>query len=196
MPAVTSWTEVLGFATGALCVWLIVRENVWNWPAGLANNVLFFVLFFRSRLYAGMALQVVFFALGVYGWWNWLFGGEHRRELRISRLRRAEWIALALGVPVLTAAAHRLLIAVNDASPFLDALTTVLSLAAQYVMTQKRLEHWWLWIAANALYAPMYWSRALPLTAVLYAGFLLLCIAGLRRWRQSLGVTNLPPVAL
>jgi nicotinamide mononucleotide transporter PnuC len=66
----------MGFATGGTCVWLCVREHIWNWPLGLANNVIFFVLFGHSRLYADMGLQSVYFAFGVYGWWNWLYGGQ------------------------------------------------------------------------------------------------------------------------
>src|ERR1700761_3996884 len=76
-------TEVLGFTTGGACVWLVVREHLWNWPVGLANNVLFFVLFWQSRLYADMSLQVIYFGLGVYGWVHWRFGGAQRSELPI-----------------------------------------------------------------------------------------------------------------
>jgi nicotinamide mononucleotide transporter len=181
-----TWTEALGFVTGAVCVGLIVRENAWNWPIGLANNAFFFVLFLRSRLYGDMMVQVVYFVLGIYGWWHWLFGGVQRSQLPISRLSRAEWIVIVAAIPALTAAVRPILIAVNGASPLMDALTTVLSLIAQYLMTLKRIEHWWLWILADALYVPLYVSRQLPLTAVLYFGFLLLCIAGLRRWRRSI----------
>lgn len=184
MPGI-AWTEALGFVTGAVCVGLIVRENVWNFPVGLANNVFFFVLFFRSRLYADMTLQAVYFALGVWGWWNWRFGGRERSVLPISHARRREWAMVSLGVPVLTVSAQPLLAAVHGASPWLDALTTALSLAAQWLMTLKRIQHWWLWIAANILYIPLYLGRELPLTALLYACFLALCIAGLRRWRRS-----------
>ena len=72
----------MGFVTGGICVWLVVREHLWNWPVGLANNVFFFVLFLRGRLYADMSLQIVYFGLGVYGWLNWIFGGRepHRFE--------------------------------------------------------------------------------------------------------------------
>jgi nicotinamide mononucleotide transporter len=181
-----SWWEALGFASGAVCVWLIVKENVWNWPLGMLNNVLYFVVFFRSRLYADMLLQGVFFALGAYGWLHWLYGGARKDDLAITRLRRAEWIALGALLPVATLFGSQALARANDASPFLDALTTALSLAAQYFMTLKRIEHWWLWIAADILYIPLYLSRMLPLTAVLYFGFLLMCIAGLLQWRRSL----------
>ena len=90
-----SLTEALGFATGGTCVWLCVREHIWNWPLGLANNVIFFVLFGHSRLYADMGLQSVYFAFGVYGWWNWLYGGQQHGALNITRTPRLEALALA-----------------------------------------------------------------------------------------------------
>ncbi len=73
-------------------MWLVVRENVWNWPIGLANNVVFFVLFLQSRLFADMGLQVLYFCLGLYGWMNWLFGGAYGTPLKISRTTRTEWV--------------------------------------------------------------------------------------------------------
>src|SRR6185369_14229444 len=70
-------TEAWGFVTGGICVWLVVREHVWNWPIGLANNLFFFVLFLHGRLYADMSLQIVYLGLGIYGWLNWVFGGKN-----------------------------------------------------------------------------------------------------------------------
>ena len=62
--------------TGGACVYLTVRENVWNFPVGIANSVFFLFLFVGARLYADAALQVVFVALGVQGWYLWLRGCE------------------------------------------------------------------------------------------------------------------------
>lgn len=178
-------TEILGFTTGGTCVWLVVREHLWNWPVGLANNIFFFVLFLQSRLYADMWLQVVYFALGVYGWIHWRFGGAQRSTLSITRTLRFEWIGLALFIPLATYGFRELLIAAQGAAPFWDALSTALSLAAQYLLCQKRLENWFFWIVADIIYIPLYFSRGLPLTGVLYAVLLAMCVIGLRQWSRS-----------
>ena len=93
---------------------------------------------------------------------------------------------MAAAIPVGTWALREILLAVNGAAPFWDAATTVLSLAAQYLLGRKRVENWLLWIAADLIYIPLYLSRALPLTAVLYAAFLAMCLIGWRDWRRSL----------
>jgi nicotinamide mononucleotide transporter len=176
------WTEVAGFVTGALCVWLVTRQHLGNWPLGLANNVFFFVLFLQTRLYADMGLQVVYFAMGVWGWWHWLRGGTDRTPLQISRTTPVEWLAIFLMVPLATAGLRKLLIHYQGSAPFWDSLTTILSLAAQYLLCRKRLENWWIWIVADLIYIPLYLSRGLVLTAVLYAVFLVLCLLGWYRW--------------
>jgi nicotinamide mononucleotide transporter len=178
-------TEVLGFATGGICVWLVVRQHIANWPIGLANNVVFFVLFFSARLYADMGLQVVYFALGIYGWWNWMHGGENRQAITIQRTTRMEWIVLVISIPAATWGLRELLLWVNGAAPMWDSVTTVLSLAAQYLLCRKRLENWFFWIAADLIYIPLYISRQLPLTALLYAVFLVMCFMGLKQWTAT-----------
>lgn len=80
-----TWTEVAGFITTALCVWLVVRCNIWNFPIGIASNIFFWVLFIRAGLYADAWLQVVFLLLGVGGWWMWLHGGVNRTALVVRR---------------------------------------------------------------------------------------------------------------
>jgi len=178
-------TDTLGFVTGGVCVWLVVREHVANWPIGLANNLVFFVLFLQARIYADMTLQIVYFGLGVFGWWEWLRGGPNRQALTISLSRWGEWIGLTVFIPLAIWSMYLVLIHVNDAVPFWDSLTTVLSLAAQFLLCLKRLENWFFWIAADLIYVPMYLSRSLPLTAVLYGIFLIMCLFGLFQWRKK-----------
>jgi nicotinamide mononucleotide transporter len=179
-------TEAWGFVTGGVCVWLVVRESVWNWPIGLANNLFFFALFLQGRLFADMSLQLVYLGLGGYGWLNWVFGGQNRSTLQISRTKASEWLVLVPGVPILTWALMEILIRVNGAAPLWDSLTTILSLAAQYLLCRKRFENWYFWIAADLIYIPLYFSRQLPLTGALYCVFLCMCIVGVRQWHWTL----------
>lgn len=183
-----SWTEGLGFATGAVCVWLVARQHVANWPVGIANNVFFIVLFAQAGLYADAGLQIVFIALAAYGWWSWTHGGGPGTagSLPVRRTTRTEWALLAAAGAVGTALLTLLLDGATDSTvPFWDAATTALSLAATYGQCRKLLESWWLWIAADLVYVPLYAYKGLYLTSVLYVGFLALCVAGLLGWRRT-----------
>jgi nicotinamide mononucleotide transporter len=181
------FTEALGFATGAVCVWLVTKGNIWNWPVGLANNLFFAVLFWKARLFADFGLQGIYLILGIYGWWEWLRGGENHTRLAISRSTRSEWVGIAVFLVLGTWGLREILQAVNGSAPLWDAVTTALSLAAQYLLCRKRIENWFFWIAADVIYVPLYLSKQLPLTALLYGGFLVLCVIGWRRWRKELG---------
>lgn len=181
-----SGIEIAGFVTGAVSVWLAVKQSPWTWPMGIANAIFFFVLFWRSRLYGDMTLQLLFFSLCALGWYRWLFGGAGHTALPVSRLTPRGAIAYSTAGVIATAAFAPYLRSVGDASPWLDALTTVMSVEAQYLMTKKIFEHWYVWIAADIIYMWLYAERQLYLTSVLYAIFLAMCIAGLAEWRRSL----------
>ncbi|MER7176819.1 nicotinamide riboside transporter PnuC [Streptomyces mesophilus] len=186
-----SWTEVLGFGSGALCVWLVARQHIANWPIGIANNLFFILLFTQAGLYADAGLQLVFITLAAYGWWTWAHGGGpgSSDSLPVRRTTRTEWIWLGAAGVVSTLAITLLLDHATDSTvPFWDALTTSLSLMATYGQCRKRLESWWLWIAADVVYIPLYAHKELYLTSLLYVGFMALCVLGLRNWRRELAV--------
>ncbi|MEJ8656325.1 nicotinamide riboside transporter PnuC [Streptomyces sp. MS1.AVA.4] len=185
-----SWTEVLGFGSGALCVWLVARQHIANWPLGIANNVFFVLLFTQAGLYADAGLQVVFIALAGYGWWAWTHGGGPGSDaLPVRRTTRTEWTWLLTAGAVGTLGLTLLLDRATDSTvPFWDALTTALSLTATYGQCRKRLESWWLWIAADVVYVPLYAYKELYLTSLLYLGFMTLCVLGLRGWTRELTV--------
>jgi nicotinamide mononucleotide transporter len=181
-----SVAELLGFVTGAASVWLTVLARISNFPVGIANSAFFLVLFLSARLFADSGLQVVYIVLGFAGWWQWLHGGPERSRLTVAH---SGWPLLACcvvfaalatwGLTVLLEAAH-------DIAPFWDALTTAVSLAAQFLLNYKKIENWAFWIAADLVYVPLYLVKRLDLTAVVYVLFLAMCLVGLRGWRRVL----------
>lgn len=181
-----SLTETLGFITGAACVYLVVKENIWNYPLGIANNIFFVMLFTKAHLFGDATLQLVYIALGIQGWYLWLHGGPAKTALRVDSASLALLVYVALFIVTGTVALIYLLRLANGSAPFLDAFTTALSLAAQYLLNRKMIENWYLWITADVIYIYLYLSKGLGLTAVLYFIFLCLCIAGVVKWQQSL----------
>lgn len=182
-----SFTEVFGFITGAACVALLVRQNIWNWPLGIANNLVFIVLFYRTGLYADVGLQGFYIAISLYGWWHWLHGGRAHGKLAVSRIQPLTGFLLALAVAGLTASLAWLLRRyTNSTVPVLDSLITSLSLVAQFMMTRKWIENWPVWIAANCLSVGLLIYKGLYLASALYVVYQALCVMGLLEWRRAL----------
>jgi nicotinamide mononucleotide transporter len=187
-----SVSELLGFVTGAACVWLTVASRISNFPVGIANSAFFLVLFLSARLYADSGLQVVYIVLGFLGWWQWLHGGAGRGRLVVAR---AGWRLLAGCAVFVVASTWGLTLLLGwarDIAPFWDALTTGLSLAAQFLLNAKRIENWVFWIIADVIYVPLYAVKRLDLTAIVYVLFLGLCFAGVAAWRRALRAAPAP----
>jgi nicotinamide mononucleotide transporter len=192
-----TFTELLGDGTGLVCVYLVARANVWNWPVGIANTVLFFFLFLRARLYGDALLQVVFTALGVYGWWQWTRPNAAGRELPVRRASAAESLAMGLVSLAGSALAALVLARKTDSPvPVWDASVLVLSLVATWAQAVKLVESWWLWIAVDVISVPLYVARGLYPTALLYALFLGLCVLGLREWLRLWRAQDAPAGAV
>ena len=184
--------EAVAAVFGAISVFLSTRQNIWSWPTAIVNVVLYTIVFYQGRLYGQMGLQLVFLALSVYGWYQWLRGGEQHTVLRVSRASPRLLGALAVLNLVTWLALAAILRRTDAALPWVDALLATTSLVAQWMLTRKILENWLLWIALDLVYVPMFLSQRLYATALLYGVFLVLATMGYLEWRRSLA-TRLSP---
>jgi nicotinamide mononucleotide transporter len=179
--------ELVAVVVTLAAVYLTTRQVIWCWPVGLVGATLYGLIFFEARLYADMGLQGLYFALGVYGWWAWLHGGEDHGELRVRHARRSLLLPLVLGAAIAGLLMGLALYRYTDAAlPFLDSTLTWGSIAAQYLQARKLLENWLLWIVVDVVYVGMFVYLGLFLTAALFAGFLVLALMGLSSWRASM----------
>jgi nicotinamide mononucleotide transporter len=188
------WSPLEGIAAafGVISVFLSTRQNIWSWPTAIVNVGLYTFVFYQGRLYGQMGLQPIYLALSIYGWYQWVHGGEQHSALRVSRA--SPRLLLALGGLTMTGwlALAAILQRTDAALPWLDALLTATSLAAQWMMTRKILENWLVWIAVDVIYVPMFISQKLYATAMLYFMFLILAVMGFAEWRRSLERRVLP----
>jgi nicotinamide mononucleotide transporter len=183
----TSCVEFIGVVLGIVTVYLSAKENIWSWPTALVNAAMFVIVFFRTGLYSDFGLQIIYFVLSLYGWYEWLYGGANRTELHVTRTPARLWlIFLMVGLAswgVLSGITSRL---PNAALPFMDSALVTVSLIAQYMMTKKYLENWILWIVVDVFYVGMFIYKKLNLTAFNYLVYLGLAVVGYVAWRRSL----------
>ena len=186
----SSCLEAVAVIFGIISVYLGTRQNIWSWPTALVNVALFFALFLESGLYSDTGLQVVYFVLSLYGWYEWLYGGAGRTAITVTRTSRRTWTVLAgIGVVVwalLGTITSRL---PGTALPYVDSATTTVSLLAQWMMTRKLIENWLIWIAVDVVYVGMFIYKGLYLTAFNYGIYLVLAVMGYIAWKRSLAAT-------
>jgi nicotinamide mononucleotide transporter len=186
----TTLLEWVAVVTGFACVWLAARESLWNFPVALVSCALYVVIYHRAQLYSDRNLQFLFIGLGLYGWYEWLYGGRGKTELGVSHTTSREWGYSAIFALAYTLGFGYYLRYHTDATfPYLDSFTTAGSIVAQYLLTRKRLENWLLWILVDVIYVPVLWYKALYPTSTLYALYLGLAAYGYWQWRRELQAT-------
>ncbi len=183
--------ELIAVISGFLCVYLTIKENIWCWPTGLLQVFLYIFVFYDARLYSDVLLHIIYVFMNIYGWYFWLHGGNKRQEARVSQLS-PEWLTGSLIISaVATMLLGYLMASRTDASfPYGDAFTTAFSLTAQWLMSRKKLESWYFWVAVDLVAIGIYAAKALHLTAGLYTAFLFMAIVGFFKWKKSLQATQ------
>jgi nicotinamide mononucleotide transporter len=183
----SNWFELTAAIITALSIWLATREHIAYYPTGLVALAMYTWLFYGAKLYAESLLQIVCFVLMVYGWYEWLHGGANKKELPVTQTPRWAWLA---GV-VSGIAGSALVIALqlrftDNPSPYVDSSLLVWSLVAQWMTARKWIENWILWVIINTISIPLYVTRSLWITAVLYIALWILAIVGYFQWRRTL----------
>jgi nicotinamide mononucleotide transporter len=194
-----SYIEFFGTIAGAVYVVLSARANIWSWPIGIVNVVLFFFLFYQVQLYPDMFLQVFYFVTNFLGWWRWANpkpGEEDRRkELRVSFIGLPRFAGVCVaglgGTVVLGAFAENLhewfpkIFGLPSAFPYADSFITVMSMLTTFMMIQKKIESWIIWIVVDALAAYLYYAKGIKFVSLEYLIYCFIAGYGLWHWMQQ-----------
>lgn len=179
--------EWIATAAGILCVVLVVRRSLWNYPFAILSVALFAVVFRDAKLYSDALLQLFFIAINLYGWWNWSRSQSMAGEVAVERLSMVEQVAALSGMIGLSLAWGAAMAAHTDAAfPYVDGAVAMLSVGAQILQALRRLESWFVWIVVDLIAIPLFATKGLYPTAGLYVVYLGLSVWGLRDWQRAL----------
>jgi len=183
-----NWVENIGVVTGLLYIVLSVRQNIWCWIFGIISSGVYLLVFFNSKIYADMSLQVYYVLMGVYGWVHW--AGADNKEIGsavpIVRLNIKSALNLFTITIVLFFIIAWVLIKFTDSPiPWADAFTTSLSFTATWMLARKIIEHWVIWIVVDAVSVGLYFYRELYSSILLFGVLTALAIYGYFEWNNQ-----------
>jgi nicotinamide mononucleotide transporter len=180
----TSALEALAVILGVLYVLLVLKRNRLGWIAGGASSLIYIYLAARAGLPMQSALQCYYVLMSVYGWHQWSRPQQQAQGIAVWPLRWHLLTLLAIGaLSVLTA--HWLQRETHAAWPYLDSMTTWVSLFATWLVARMKLENWLYWIATDAVVVFLYAIQGYLFSAGLYLTYLVVATFGFLEWRQK-----------
>ena len=181
-----TWLEIVACVLAIAMVVCNMRVNPLGWPLAIVSSLLYFGLFWNSRLYGDASLQILFVVVAAWGWWQWLRGtapdGSALRVRALSQQGRLIAVAAVLvGWPLI---GWFLLRNTDTDVPWWDAFPTAASIVGQWLLGRKYIENWPTWVIVNVVSVALFAYKGLWLTVALYAVFVAMSFAGWRAWRR------------
>ena len=191
-----SYIEFVGTLLYLWSVWLISQRNILTWPVGIISVLLYMALFYQIRLYSDALEQIYYLGASLYGWWYWSTSRQEKQT--IVEVGYSSGRALVIWVLVTAIFSTALGATMSHihlwmpgtfpeaaSFPFLDALTTVMSLTAMWLMARKHIESWLYWIVVDVIGIGLYFVKDIKFVSLLYLFLLVLAIRGLVNWTKA-----------
>jgi len=184
-----NYIEVLGAVTGLIYLYLEIKQNIWLWPLGIATSAFYIYVFFNTKFYADMGLQVYYLVISFYGWWHWLYGGglSETDELPITKTSLKQWFYISLASIVLFVLMVFVLKNFTDSPvPYGDAFVTSLSITATWMLARKLIEQWWIWVVVNLVSLVLFIWKGLYPTSILFFFYFTMAVVGYFEWKKEI----------
>lgn len=192
-----SYVELIGTILYIWSVWLISKRFILTWPVGIVSVLLYMVLFYQIRLYSDTIEQVYYLGASIYGWVIWNKSpkddGQVIDVIYSNKKVIIFWVIITgvvtIPVSILMSRIHLIFpVFFPEAAsyPFLDALTTIMSFTAMWLMAKKKIESWIYWIVVDVIGIWLYFVKDVKFISLLYVILLVMAVNALRSWHKAL----------
>lgn len=180
--------DLIGAVCSLLSTYFFIRLNSKAWLVGIIATCLNGWLYWHKGIYADMMLEVFYFFSMGYGWYRWrgTADGHYNHPMLLNQLSSKQWLILFMLFGCTLIIIYSLLTSFTHSTvPFLDALTTTLSLLAQWLMCHKIIITWILWFITDVFYAVMYFYKHLPFHCLLMIVYTGMAVTGYVAWSRA-----------
>lgn len=184
----TTWYEYVAVFTGIASVWYSRKENILVYPTGLINTIIYVYLSFKGGLLGEASVNIYYTVMSFYGWLLWAKKDQQQHVvLKITTASTKEWLQHITFFAVFYATIYFSLTYLKKdfapgAIPWADAFASATAFTGMWLMTKKKVESWYWWIATDIASIPLYFVKHYVFTSVYYLVLLIMAIAGLFEW--------------
>ena len=186
----TTWLEYIAVFTGIASVWFSRIENILVYPVGLINTIIYIYLSIKGDLYGEASVNFYYTVMSIIGWYMWLRKNEKKETiLHVTHSDKKMWIDQLLFfiffyVTIYVALTFLKQSFAEGAIPWADAFASATAFTGMWLMTKKKVESWYWWIATNIASMPLYFVKDYVFTSVYYFVLLIMAVFGLIEWRK------------
>lgn len=179
--------EITGTIVGLIYLWLEYRASIYLWIASIIMPAIYIFIYFQAGLYADFGINIYYLIASIYGWLVWVNGKrkDTKKELPITHTPLAVCLPLTAVFAISFIGIAYLLIVFTDSNvPWLDSFTTALSIIGMWMLAQKYVEQWIVWIVVDVVCCGLYFYKELYFTSGLYGIYAFIAIFGFLKWKQ------------
>ena len=187
--------EIIGTIIGLTYLFLEYKASVWLWPVGILMSLFYVAIFFTNKFYADAAVYLYYIGANTYGLLKWTASrrkqlsieSQNQKTMAITHVPKKQILPLALVSMALWILLFWILKTFTDSPiPIGDAFTTALSIVAMWMLAQKYLEQWMLWIVVNIVSTILYFWKGLYPTGMLFIVYVIVAVLGYFKWRKEM----------
>ena len=186
----TTMLEYIAVFAGIISVWFSRKENIYVYPTGLINTIIYIFLSFDQGLLGEASVNFYYTIMSIYGWILWSKRDRKKHRLvRVTSSTKKEWLTQLLFFAAFFFAIFFALTYLKKnfapgASPWADAFASATAFTGMWLMTKKKVESWYWWIATNIASIPLYFVKHFVFTSVYYGVLLVMAVFGLYEWKK------------
>ncbi len=187
----TSVLEYIAVFAGIASVWFSRKENILVYPVGLINTIIYVYLSAKGNLFGEVSVNIYYTVMSIYGWYLWVKKDkEQHTVLHITFSTRRWWsyqiiFFLSFYIAIYFSLNYLKQNFAPGAIPWADAFASATAFTGMWLMTKKKVESWYWWVATNIASIPLYFVKQYVFTSVYYVILLVMAVFGLITWMQK-----------
>ena len=182
--------EFLAFWFGIISVVFAKKQNILVYPTGIICTIITMYLMYKVSLLGHIIVNLLYTIISFFGWWNWSRRENNDLVVKVSKFTSndlSKSLLIFFFIVFVAYFAHDFF-ATNFEGQIkeLDILTSGIFVTAMWLMANKKLENWILWIIGNVITIPLYLSSDKIILSIQYVIFTILAIQAYIEWKKSL----------